>query len=660
MTTEAPLWTPSAERVAASRMTAFAREAECRFGRVFPDFAALHAWSVDFPDEFWPAIWSFVDLIGENDRPGDVVLDRELAPGARWFPGARLNFAENLLRGESDREALIFWNEEGRQSSWRLGQVRAATAAVAESLAADGVVAGDRVAGYLPNLPEAVIAMLAAASIGAVWTSCSPDFGLEGTLDRFGQIGPKILFAARGYRYGGKRYDSLARIADLGKTLPSLRRIVVIEYPELAPSSSTPAFVDAEGRSISMSWGDYARPAAHSPKFARLPFDHPLYVLYSSGTTGKPKCIIHGAGGTLLQHRKEHALHVDLGKDDRFVYFTTLGWMMWNWLVSALASESVVILYDGSPLAREGRVLFDLAEQEGVTVLGTSAKHLALVEKSGLKPKATHDLSPLRTILSTGSPLLPESFDYVYREIKADVCLASISGGTDIVACFVAGNPWSSVRRGEIQGPGLGMDTRVFDEEGRSITGQPGELVCAKAFPSTPLGFWNDPEKQAFRAAYFERFPGVWTHGDFAETTPSGGWIIRGRSDTVLNPGGVRIGTAEIYRQVDSFSEIVESVVVGQSWQGDTRIVLFVRLAEGLSLSEDLIARLKGRLREQASPRHVPAKILAVQDIPRTRSGKISEIAVRETIHGRPTRNAHALANPEALAEFRDLRELSR
>ncbi len=646
----APLWRPSAERIARARVTAFARRVEERHGVHLPDQAALHRWSVDEPERFWQAIFADGGVIAEQESPA-VLEDRDRLPGARWFPGTRLNFAENLLRRRDDAPALVFRSESGLRREISHRELHASVARLAAALRAWGTRPGDRVAGYLPNLPETIAAMLAATSLGAVWSSCSPDFGVPGVLERFGQIEPRVLFCADGYFYAGRRIASLDRVARLREALPSLERVVVVPYLDAAPNAgAVPGAV---------TWADALAPhPADELRFERLPFDHPLYVLFSSGTTGVPKCIVHGAGGTLLQHLKEHRLHVDLGPSDRLFYFTTCGWMMWNWLASGLASGATLVLYDGSPFHPEPAALFDLAERERVTVFGTSAKFIDAAAKAGVEPIRTHDLSPLRTILSTGSPLVPESFDWVYANVKRDVHLASISGGTDIVSCFVLGSPTLPVWRGEIQCPGLGMQVEIFDASGRPVAGEKGELVCTAPFPSVPLGFWNDPGGRRFRAAYFERFPGAWAHGDFAETTPHGGFVIHGRSDAVLNPGGVRIGTAEIYRPVERIPEVLESLAIGQEWRGDTRIVLFVRLREGELLDEALAERIRARIRRDASPRHVPARILQVADIPRTRSGKIVELAVRDVVHGRPVRNREALANPEALDLYRDRPEL--
>ena len=647
----APLWQPSRERVLASNLTAFARAAEPEAGFPLPDYPALHRFSIEQPERFWRLLWRFAGVLGEAED-GPVLVDGQRMPGARWFPEARLNFAENLLRRRDDTPALIAWAEGRPRREISHAELAHDVSRLAQALAAWGIGPGDRVAGFLPNLPEAVVAMLAATSLGAIWSSCSPDFGTRGVVDRFGQITPRVLFAADGYGYAGKRFDSLARVAEIRREIGSLERVVIVPSADPEP--------DLAGIAGARLWDDVlAGFPAREPVFPRFPFDHPLYVLFSSGTTGAPKCILHGAGGTLLQHRKEHLLHVDLKQGDRLFYFTTTGWMMWNWLVSGLASDATLVLYDGSPFHPDAGVLFDLAQRERVAVFGTSAKFLDAAAKAGVKPGQTHDLSRLRTVLSTGSPLAPEGFDWVYANLKSDLQLASISGGTDIIACFVGGNPIGPVHRGEIQAPCLGMRVEVFDEQGRSLRGEKGELVCTAPFPSMPLGFWNDPDGRRFRAAYFEKHPGVWSHGDFAELTARGGVIIHGRSDAVLNPGGVRIGTAEIYRQVESIPEVLESLAIGQEWQGDTRVVLFVRLREGVRLDADLEARIRRRIRDNTTPRHVPAKIVQVADIPRTKSGKIVELAVRDVVHGRPVLNREALANPEALALFQGLAELA-
>jgi acetoacetyl-CoA synthetase len=642
---ELPVWTPSLFRIADANLTRFMafaadRGADCR------DCEALYGWSVAEPAAFWLALWDFCAVTGERG-PGPALANGDRMPGARWFPGARLNFAENLLAPGLDAEpAIVFRNERGarRELSWR--ELRAESARIAAGLAADGVGPGDVVAGFLPNLPEAVIAMLAATSLGATWTSCSPDFGTAGVLDRFGQVRPKVLFTADGYFYAGKTLDSLAPIAGVLASLPSVRRTVVVNY---AGAGSLPGAI---------AFGDYGEPGA-APAFRRLPFDHPLYVLYSSGTTGVPKCIVHGAGGTLLQHLKEHRLHTDVKPGDRLFFFTTCGWMMWNWLASGLASGATLVLYDGSPLHPGPGILWEMAADEGVTIFGTSPRYLAALEKACYRPRERHGLAVLRTLLSTGSPLGPEQYDFVAGAIGPDVQLASISGGTDIVSCFALGNPLLPVWRGELQCRGLGMKVEVWDDAGRPVVGEKGELVCTAPFPSMPVAFWDDPDGSRYRAAYFERYPGAWHHGDYAMLTPRGGLVILGRSDAVLNPGGVRIGTAEIYRQVEQLPEVLESVVVGQESGNDVRVVLFVRLRDGLALDEPLAERIRRQIRAHTTPRHVPAKILQVPEVPRTISGKVVELAVREAIHGRPVKNTDALANPGALEYFRNRPELS-
>jgi len=651
-----PLWEPSPERVAEANLTAFMAWIGERESLELADFASLYGWSVDQSETFWRAFWEWCGVIGEG--PGEVTLaDADQMPGAQFFPEAKLNFAENLLRRRDDADAIVFRAEarvERRISHRELYDLVARTA---RALKEEGVEPGDRVAGFLPNMPETVIAMLATASLGAVWSSCSPDFGHQGVLDRFGQIEPKVLFVPDGYYYAGKTLPVLDRVKGFAAELPSVTRIVVC--PLLAHGEGTPesGALDFDPRALWLA--DWLPPAPGGEiDFARMPFNAPLYIMFSSGTTGKPKCIVHGAGGTLLQHLKEHRLHCDLKPDDRAFYFTTCGWMMWNWLVSALASECCLLLYDGSPFHPDGNVLFDYVQAERATLFGTSAKYIDAVKKAGLSPKDTHDLSSVKVMTSTGSPLVAESFDWVYEHVKEDLCLASISGGTDIVSCFVLGNPIGPVWRGEIQARGLGLAVEVWNEAGEPVVEEKGELVCVKPFPCMPVAFWNDPDGSRYRAAYFERFPGVWCHGDYVELTRHGGVIVYGRSDATLNPGGVRIGTAEIYRQVEQLPEVLESIVIGQDWEDDVRVVLFVRLAEGAALDEALVKRIKTTIRQGASPRHVPAKILAVADIPRTKSGKIVELAVRDVVHGRAVKNQEALANPEALELFRGRVEL--
>jgi len=664
------LWRPTPAQVAAANVSRFIRDAVHPLGGAagaVHDAPSLHAWSVAHPELFWPAVWRFCGIVADDIDHGrqwhDVLIggDRVAPPdpvlGPRWFVGARLNFAENLMGRRDDVDALVLWTEEGRGRTLSFAELSRDVARFAAYLRAEGVVAGDRVAGFLPNIPEAVVAMLAAASIGAVWSSCSPDFGVPGVLDRFGQIEPKVLVTADGYRYGGRTHDSLARVREFVSRLPSVERVVIV--PHLGERERTldvrPAIAWPEALA--------AHAIGNEPAFERLPFDHPLYVMYSSGTTGLPKCMVHGAGGTLIQHLKELVLHTDLRAGDRIMYFTTTGWMMWNWLVSSLAVGATVVLYDGAPM-RDGRpVLWDVVSRERVNIFGTSAKWLSLSEKAGSRPRTTHDLSGLRAILSTGSPLAETSFDYVYRDVKDDVRLSSISGGTDIISCFALGEPTLPVYRGELQTRGYGMRVEVLDDDGAPLVGQPGELVCAAPFPSMPVHFWNDPDGAKYRSAYFDRYPNVWRHGDWAELTTHGGVVIYGRSDATLNPGGVRIGTAEIYRQVEQLPEVLESLVIGQrvprSDGLEERIVLFVRLASGLGLDDALRERIRRHIREHATPHHVPARIVQVADIPRTISGKITELAVRDVVHGRPVRNADAMANPEALALFRDLPELA-
>ena len=645
-----PLWRPSPERMVDASISRFMAEVARRWNVAVDDYAALHRWSVAEPEAFWQTVWDFCGVIAET-RGDRVVADREKMPGARWFPDARLNFAENLLRRRDDAPAMIFWGEDRVKRRLSFAEVHDGVSRLRQALARMGVGEGDRVAGFLPNLPETVIAMLAATSLGAVWSSCSPDFGVQGVLDRFGQIGPKVLFAADGYFFGGKTFDTLPKAADILARLPTVEHVVVVPYTRDTPP------LDGLGNAVM--WDAALAPhAAGEIDYVRVGFNTPLYIMYSSGTTGRPKCIVHGVGGTLLKHLEEHRLQADIRRDDRLFYFTTCGWMMWNWLVSGLAAEATLLLYDGSPFHPDGNVLFDFADAEGMTQFGTSAKWIDAAAKAGVAPARTHDLSTLRALLSTGSPLAPQGFDWVYEHVKADLHLASISGGTDIIGCFMGGNPISPVWRGEIQGPLLGMDSQVFDDDGNRVVGQQGELVCTQSFPSMPIYFWNDDGGSRYRAAYFDTYPNTWRHGDWVAETAHGGFVIYGRSDATLNPGGVRIGTAEIYRQVERIDEVLEALVIGQRWDSDTRVVLFVRLRDGVVLDGPLTARIKQQIRENASPRHVPAKVLQVADIPRTVNGKITELAVADVVHGRPVKNKEALANPEALDAFRDLPEL--
>ncbi len=646
-----PLWAPSPERVAAAPMTAFRAAAAERAGRPLADYDALHAWSVEDRPAFWDLVWDFCGVVGEKGERR--LVDGHAMPGARFFPDARLNFTDNLLRKRGDGDALVFWGEDRvkRRMSW--DELAALVSRLEQAFRAEGVRPGDRIAAMMPNLPETIAGMLAAAAIGAVWSSCSPDFGPRGVLDRFGQIEPSVFMACDGYYYAGKVIDIAPKLAEIVPALPTLRRTIIVPYigTAEATAASLPHAVTLEAA--------IAPYVAGPVETAPLPFAHPLYIMFSSGTTGVPKCIVHSAGGTLLQHLKEIHLHCGIGDGDRLFYFTTCGWMMWNWLASGLATGATLLLYDGSPFHPDGNILFDYASAEGMAMFGTSAKFIDSVHKAGLRPIETHDLQPLRVITSTGSPLAPESFSFVYDGIKRDVHLASISGGTDIVSCFVLGIPDKPVWKGEIQGPGLGLAMDVWSEDGSHLASGKGELVCLKPFPSMPIGFWNDPDGSRYHAAYFARFANVWCHGDFAEWTEHGGLIIHGRSDATLNPGGVRIGTAEIYNQVEQIPDIVEALAIGQDWDNDVRVVLFVRLRPGAVLDEALEKTIRTRIRTGCTPRHVPARIVAVADIPRTKSGKIVELAVREVVHGRPVKNQEALANPEALALFRDLPALA-
>jgi len=651
MSLEQPLWQPSEERVRQANMSRFMRLAEDRHGVALGDYAALHRWSVERREDFWSALWDFCGVIG--DRGARALVDGDRMPGARFFPDGQINFAENLLRRNDGTEALVFWGEDKvrRRMSWR--DLNEAVSRLQQALAADGVGPGDRVAGFMPNMPETVVAMLATASLGAVWSSCSPDFGVKGVMDRFGQIEPKVLLTADGYFYNGKQIDSLERAKSIAAELPGLKRLVVVPYTRQTIDLS------AFDRRV-VEYGAYVKGYASGPvTFRRMPFNSPLYIMYSSGTTGVPKCIVHGIGGTLLKHLEEEVLQCDVKPGDRVFYFTTCGWMMWNWLVSNLAAGATVLLYDGAPAYPTGNTLFDYADAEAMTHLGTSAKFIDALAKMNVEPRKTHRLTTVRSIMSTGSPLAPQGFDYVYEKVKADVALVSMSGGTDLIGSFVGGNPLGPVWRGEIQAPLLGMAVAAFDDSGQPVIGEKGELVCTRAFPSMPIGFWNDPGDRKYREAYFDAYPNVWCHGDYVEMTRHGGMVIYGRSDAVLNPGGVRIGTAEIYRQVEQLDEVVESLVIGQDWDNDVRVVLFVKLREGLTLDDALADRIRRRIRENATPRHVPAKIVQISDIPRTISGKIVELAVRNVVHGRPVKNRDALANPDALKLFENLPELS-
>ena len=645
-----PLWRPSDERIESTQLTAFMHSVQDATGfDAGGDYFALHQWSLDEPAAFWRAVWDFAEIQGD---PGGVVCDDPSAlPGCQWFPDATLNFAENLLRFADDREALVEIDESDARCALTYSQLREQVARLAGWMRQQGIQPGDRIAGFMPNCIETVVAMLATASLGAVWSSCSPDFGKQGALDRFGQIAPRLLFTADGYVYNGKACDSLSRAGDIARAIPEIEHVVVV--PKLSAQAAL------GGIETAVPWQSCVNGDVKALHFEPRSFNDPLFILYSSGTTGVPKCIVHGIGGTLIQHAKEHVLHTDISRNDRFFYFTTCGWMMWNWLVGGLARGATLILYDGSPFARDGRRLIDAIDEERITVFGVGAKYLGALQKSGVVPAESHDLNTLKTVLSTGSPLPHEGFEWVYQAFKPDLHLASISGGTDIVSCFAGGVPTLPVYAGQLQAAGLGMATAIWNEAGEPVEGEKGELVCTQSFPSCPVGFWRDTDGSKFHAAYFDRWPGVWAHGDYGEKTAAGGFVIHGRSDAVLNPGGVRIGTAEIYRQVERVPEVLDSVVVGQNWQDDVRVVLFVVLRDGVALDESLTARIRSEIRTNTTPRHVPAKVIQVADIPRTISGKIAELAVRKVIHGEQIGNQDALANPEALALYAALPELS-
>ena len=650
MKNEQPLWEPGKERVERSNMNRFMRFVREQVNNDdLRSYAPLYDFSIRQPQRFWKLVWEFCGIRATGDFD-EVLVDGDKMPGAKWFPNVRLNFAQNLLRFKDDRIALVARNEWGHQREFTYSELHEEVGKLAYALRASGVGVGDRVAGFVPNIPEAVIAMLATASLGAVWSSCSPDFGISGVVDRFGQIAPKVLFTADVYGYGGKKFDCLEKIRGVLPQIPGVEKVVVIPY------SGEPVKLD--GIANAVAWPDLVGTEKRTLEFTPTAFDHPLYIMYSSGTTGVPKCIVHGAGGTLIQHLKELVLHTDVKREDKIFYYTTCGWMMWNWLVSSLAVGATVVLYDGSPFHPDGNVLWDLADEVGVSVFGTSAKWIAAVEKAGIKPRESHKLLNLKTILSTGSPLSDESFEYVYRDVKERVMLSSISGGTDIISCFALGNPLLPVYRGELQCRGLGMKVEILNEAGEAVHEEKGELACTAPFPSMPIYFWNDANGEKYRNAYFSKFPGIWCHGDHALLTERDGVIIYGRSDATLNPGGVRIGTAEIYRQVEQLPEVLESIAVGQDWDNDVRVILFVRLRDGVTLDDALRDRIKKQIRDNTTPRHVPAKILQVTDIPRTISGKITELAVREVIHGRPVKNTDALANPQALELFRARPEL--
>jgi len=646
------LWQPSPERIAATRMDQFRRYINGRYSLQLADYPALHQWSIEQRPDFWQAIVAFFD-VQFRSPPSAVLIEGAEMPSAQWFPGATLNFAEHLLRRRDDHPAVVAISEDGQREQLTYAELAAHVAGLQKSLQAAGVTRGDRVAACMPNTWQTLVGMLATTSLGAIWSCSSPDFGTQGVIDRFGQIEPKVLITCAGYRYAGKQIDQTAKLNEILEHLPSLEQLIIVPY-----ANPQACVEDYHTRANTALWHEFYLPGGE-PEFVAVPFDHPLYILYSSGTTGVPKCIIHGTGGVLLTHLKEHGLHADLGREDCLFYYTTCGWMMWNWLVSVLAIGATAVLYDGSPFHPGPARLIDLIDAEKISVFGTSPKFLATVEKAGLQPRLSHDLGSLKGLISTGSPLSPQSYDYVYREIKGELCLSSMSGGTDIVSCFVIGNPVLPVRRGEMQCKSLAMAIEVWDDQGRSLVGEKGELVCTRHFPAMPIGLWNDPDQKKLRASYFSQFPGIWAQGDYAEQRPNGSLLIHGRSDAVLNPGGVRIGTAEIYRQVEKVPSVLESLAIGQRWQDDVRVVLFVRLNEGDVLDEALEQQIRQVIRANTTPRHVPAKILAVTDIPRTISGKIVELAVRNVVHGEPVKNTDALANPQALEEFRDRPELA-
>jgi acetoacetyl-CoA synthetase len=643
------LWEPSEEQIHQSNMYRFMQFVNESYDRDFAEYAALYEWSVNHIREFWAAMWDYADIVA-SQRYDQVVDDPSKMPGAHWFGGAQLNFAENLLRFRDDRTALVFKGEGQPSVKMTYAELYDQVARMAAGLKALGIQPGDRVVGFMPNMPQTTVAMLAAVSLGAAWSSCSPDFGIKGVLDRFGQIKPRVLFTANGYRFKGKSIDSLERIAAILKELPSIEKVVVVPYTEEKPDiSRVPRAVSYE---------DFVSDERGlEVDFVQLPFEHPLYIMYSSGTTGLPKCMVQSAGGILIHHLKELLLHTDLTRDDTIFYFTTCGWMMWNWLTTSLATGATLVLYDGNPFHPHPGALWEMAEEEGISVFGTSAGYIAALQNSGVKPGENYDLAPLRALLSTGSPLSIEGFEFIYEAVKSDLQLASIAGGTDLNGCFALGNPMLPVYAGELQCRGLAMDVRAFDQNGQSVLNQQGELVCCKPFPSMPIYFWDDPDGRKYHSAYFDVYPDVWRHGDFIEINERGGVVIYGRSDATLNPGGVRIGTAEIYRQVEQLEEIEDSVVVGQSWKNDVRVVLFVKLAAGCELTDALRDKIRQTIRTNASPRHVPARILAVPDVPYTLNMKKVELAVKKVLEGKPVLNKDALSNPQSLDYYAELRE---
>ena len=644
------LWKPSEQRIKKTNMYRFMQTVNKKFGEDFQEYGALYDWSVDNIPEFWASMWEFAGI--KASRPyNEIIDDVTKMPGAKWFSGAELNFAENLLRFRDDNVALIFKGEDQPARRMTYSELYVAVARLAASLKEMGIQPGDRAVGFMPNMPETIIAMLAATSLGATWSSCSPDFGIKGVLDRFGQIKPRVLFTANGYSFKGRKFDSLERISNILKQIPSIEKVVVVPYTEEEPDiGSVPnAILYDDFRSADPNL---------EVEFTQLPFDHPLYIMYSSGTTGLPKCMVQSAGGILIHHMKELMLHTNLAREDVIFYFTTCGWMMWNWLTSSLSTGATLVLFDGNPFHPDPGALWKMAQDEKITVFGTSAGYIAALQNAGVKPGKTYDLNPLRAVLSTGSPLSAEGFEYVYEEVKEDLQLASISGGTDLNGCFALGNPMGPVYAGELQCRGLAMKVEAFDENGKPVINRQGELVCTAPFPSMPIYFWNDPENEKYHAAYFDVYPNVWRHGDFIEINEHGGVVIYGRSDATLNPGGVRIGTAEIYRQVEQLEEIEDSLVVGQNWKNDVRVILFVKMAEGHELTDEINAIIRRTIRSNASPRHVPSKIIPVPDIPYTLNMKKVELAVKKVIHGQPVLNKDALRNPEVLDFFLDLKEL--
>tara|TARA_Y100000590_G_scaffold42993_2_gene45774 strand:+ start:13943 stop:15889 length:1947 start_codon:yes stop_codon:yes gene_type:complete len=644
------LWTPTQDQIEASQMDAFRKQINARYNLSLNDYHELHQWSVTHITDFWKAIWGFMSIEFSSDYT-QVVDDETKMPGAKWFEGAQFNFAENLLRIRSDKPAIQFKGEGQPVRTLSYIELFSEVENLASALRKMGVQKGDRVVGFMPNMPETIIAMLATTSIGAIWSSSSPDFGIKGVLDRFTQIEPKVLFAADGYFYNGKPFDSLQKLKSILLQLSTIERVVITPYTKPNPNISSV--------NNGIIWNEFIDESPNTLEFEQLPFDHPLYIMYSSGTTGLPKSIVHGAGGTLLQHLKELRLHGNVSMDDTVFYFTTCGWMMWNWLVSNLAIGATIVLYDGNPFHPSPNAMWDMVDELGITHFGTSAKFIDACKQEGLLPKDSHSLSTIRTIFSTGSPLMEESFDYVYDHIKSNVQLASISGGTDIISCFAGGNPTLPVYRGELQCLGLGMDVAAFDFKGNALENKKGELVCRKAFPSMPIYFWNDPDGEKYHNAYFDEFNDIWHHGDFIEVNEHGGITIFGRSDATLNPGGVRIGTAEIYRVVEGFDVVADSLVIGQPIDGDERVILFMKMNEDESLSNELIAEVKTAIRTNCSPRHVPAIVLETNDIPYTINGKKVEIAVKKIIQGEDVTNKDALANPESLELYKDINELS-